>query len=154
MEDIKIMTFSDAFMALGREHPLVRDYVCMEEGGFTIEMVSYVRLLIITTALNNGWKPTYAPSEKAWVPRFSLWTEFETSRMSGDYKKRWTTIDVRNNGIEYFSAIQFNGSEEVSKVRKCNPMYSICYKTEELSNHSGRVFTHLWADFLMKGTRK
>ena len=55
----RIKTFEDAYYALGDEHPLVREWnaiadVVRTAGGFSNELIAYLKIRIIAAALNGG----------------------------------------------------------------------------------------------------
>ena len=61
----RIKTFEDACEALGNEHPYVKEYLSTVNININItqDLISYLKLRIITEALNEGWKPTFDEGE-------------------------------------------------------------------------------------------
>lgn len=55
---------------------------CMEA-----HVLAYLKLCIITAALNEGWKPQFTNDEYRWYPWFTLWTEEELKEKSEQWKK-------------------------------------------------------------------
>ena len=73
-EDVteRIKTFKDACEELGDEHPLVKEYwgVVNVNLDITQDLIAYLKLRIITAALNEGWKPKFKGSELRYYPHF------------------------------------------------------------------------------------
>ena len=66
----RIKTFDDAIRELGDRHPLVEQYHIVKgsfkgTGGIE-DLEAYLKLRIITEALNEGWKPQFTKGERRW----------------------------------------------------------------------------------------
>ena len=97
-KDIK--TFDDACAALGCDkNKLVEAYYHAlsmvsdgEEEDFAEllgpDMLAYIKLRIITAAINEGWEPKFTENEWRYYPWFYLFTEEEYSRFSEEKKQR------------------------------------------------------------------
>lgn len=63
----RVKTFEDACKVLGSKHPYVEQYVATEAAfrgeEKTGDFISYLKLRIITAALNEGWKPQFTEDE-------------------------------------------------------------------------------------------
>lgn len=51
------------------------------------DVVAYLKLRIITAALNEGWEPQFTQDEDRWFPWHVLWTEEELSSKSDEWKR-------------------------------------------------------------------
>lgn len=96
-----IQTFDDACAALGyaENNKMISDYyyaltITSEETEeafaerFGADMLAYMKLRIITAAINEGWEPKFTEDEWRYYPWFYLFTEEEYSRFSEEKKQR------------------------------------------------------------------
>lgn len=91
----RIKTFEDALNELGDKHPLVLQYRFNfnNEGGWTDDMYArefeaYLKLRIITAALNEGWTPQFTEDEYRYFPWFWLYTKEEIAKMDKEERKK------------------------------------------------------------------
>ena len=84
----RIKTFEDACEALGNEHPYVQEYLNTVNININItqDLISYLKLRIITEALNEGWKPTFDEGEYRYYPWFYTYTKEEYDALDEDEK--------------------------------------------------------------------
>ena len=71
----RIKTFDDAFKELGEHHPLVKEYhkrhlFLEDDSDISSDLVAYLKLRIITAALNEGWTPQFTEDEYRYFPWF------------------------------------------------------------------------------------
>lgn len=149
----RIKTFEDACNELGEEHPFVLLYNVFDEEIASHSMhdsdkdvVIYLKLRIITAALNEGWEPQFTEDEYRYYPWFALFTQKEIDEMSDDDKSRVVgRASVSSNafgGLAYANAVSassfsfgYNGSR-------------LAFRTRELADYAGRQFVELYADFV------
>ena len=86
----RIKTFDDAFKELGENHPLVKEYhkrhlFLEDDSDISSDLVAYLKLRIITAALNEGWTPQFAKDEYRYYPWFWLYTKEEIAKMKKQY---------------------------------------------------------------------
>lgn len=150
----RIKTFEDACRELGNGHPMVlayrntnlRDPEVIEENR---DIIAYMKLRIVTAALNEGWQPKFTQDEWRWHPWFCLWTDEELSEKSDEWKRKYALIDFG----EYFQgewagfacAYSYNAPSNANAYLGSR----LCYKSEALADYSGRQFAALWADFYL-----
>ena len=146
-----IKTFEDACAALGNEHPYVQEYLNVVNINISQDIISYLKLRIITEALNDGWKPTFDEDEYRYYPWFFTYTKEEYDSLDEDEKKKCripSKLDNRDDmnvsDLEYVYA-GFAGSYSYSSngVR-------LTFKTKELAKYRGEQFIDIWIDFLFK----
>lgn len=122
----RVRTFESACDALGVKRPHTDR--------------AYIKLRIVTDALNEGWKPTFSHKEKMAIPTFRLYTEKELENVSLE-----CAIDTQYGKFAFVhSRIDYN--EEFTSPALNFPFR---YKTEELATHSGTQFIKLWAELLL-----
>ena len=146
-----IKTFEDACEALGNEHPYVQEYLNVVNINISQDIISYLKLRIITEALNDGWKPTFDEGEYRYYPWFFSYTKEEYDSLDEDEKKKCripskldNCDDMNASDLEYVYA-GFAGSYSYSSsgVR-------LTFKTKELAKYCGEQFIDIWIDFLFK----
>lgn len=151
-KDIKerVKTFEDACGELGNEHPFVKSYekyvdtACGEEAG----VIAYLKLRIITAALNEDWEPTFDKDERRYYPWFYLYTQKEYEELDEDEKKSCRApLRSVNYALAYGSFVYayavYAGSNTFARYG-----VQLAFKTEELADYCGKQFIDIWADFL------
>lgn len=153
--DIKerIKTFEDACAALGN-HALVNQYRRIAEeqnppmDGTATDLIAYLKLRIITAALNEGWEPQFTEDEDRWYPWFVLWTEDELAGKSEEWKRDHCLTTMHYHRGE-FAGLAYAGLH-------CAPSHAIsgvgshlCFKSDTLAKYAGKQFIQLWMDFYL-----
>lgn len=154
----KIKTFEDACQILGENHPYVVAYNAFEDdvmasvGAEDIADVSaYLKLRIIATALNEGWKPEFTESEYRWYPWFYLYTQDEIDDMSEEKKKEISLLlwgGAADSGS--FCGLGYVNSWRVFSSSSASCGSRLAVKSEELAKYFGRQFIEIWADYVFK----
>lgn len=146
----RIKTFEDAMNELGEENPLVLQYQYIIDNNvewYGIEendLISYIKLRIICTALNEGWKPKFTEGECRYYPYFRLYKKDEYDRLSEDEK---SSVWLWGGGSSY-------GSNCGLSYANSNNSWSyaisarLAFKTEELSIYAGKQFVEIYADLI------
>ena len=82
----RIKTFEDACEELGinPEEWMAENETYKEDA----DILAYLKLRIITLALNEGWKPSFAKDEYRYYPWYYLYTKEEIDAMDEKDKKR------------------------------------------------------------------
>ncbi len=145
----RVKTFEDACRELGEDHVFVRQWraahsiSCRE---CIDDLYAYMKLRIITAALNEGWQPKFTEDEWRWYPWFYLYTEDELAKKDDEWKQNHTVIATGDYDTEYAGfacADSFNSPSHTVAYFGSR----LCYKSEALADYSGRQFADLWADF-------
>ena len=150
----RIKTFEDACRELGENHPFVRAYNgyvknISEENKNDGDVIAYLKLRIITAALNEGWKPTFDKDEWRYYPWFYIYTQKEYEKLDEDEKKscrvplRSVNYALANGGLVYAHA-NFAGS-----YSGANNGVRLVFKARELAEYCGKQFIDIWADLLI-----
>ncbi len=144
----RIKTFEDACNALGEDHPFVAAYNAVEdldEWGEDLE--AYLKLRIITAALNEGWEPQFTQDEDRWFPWFVLWTE-ELTGKSDEWKRERRLTTMQYHRGEYAglaSAYSYSAPSYTSAFVGSR----LCFKSDTLAEYAGKQFIKLWMDFYL-----
>lgn len=153
-KDIKerVKTFEDACKELGDNHPFVLQYNTLRDSGGNgidvADIAAYIKLRIITAALNEGWKPKFDGDECRYYPWFDICTKEEYEELVKD-EETLCRVPLRsisnanaNGGLVCASAGSAGWSSSAfNGVR-------LAFKTKELAEYCGKQFIDIWADFL------
>lgn len=150
----RVKTFEDAVAELGKEHTLCEQYFkmydnyCFFGGGDAVaDIAAYLKLRIITAALNEGWTPQFTGDEYRYYPWFDQYGEREWNDLPEDTK--------RQRGV-LFGGYALNGAYAgfvfaLSVIAPSVPYASLgsrlCFKNKELALYAGKQFASLWLDF-------
>ena len=146
----RIKTFEDAYNELGIKHPLVRAYDCWENEGLygKHDIEAYIKLRIITAALNEGWEPKFTSDENRWFPWFWLYTQEDIDRMDEEEKAR---VVFRSNSYAYtYGGVSFAYAGSDSAGVYANYGCRLAFKTKELADYAGKQFVEIYADLNFK----
>ena len=149
----RIKTFEDACKELGNDHPMVlayqntnlRDPEVAEDNR---DIIAYLKLRIITAALNEGWEPQFTQDEWRWFPWFILWTDEELEEKSDEWKEEHSLIDFDDFKGEW-AGFAYAYSSYAPSATTASVGSRLCYQSEALAVYSGRQFADLWADFYL-----
>lgn len=148
----RIKTFEDACEALGNEHPYVKEYLSTVNININItqDLISYLKLRIITEALNEGWKPTFDEGEYRYYPWFYTYTKEEYDVLDEDEKEK-CRIPLMSGGNPY-AVGNFIFQNKVDAGLYTITSYSVrlFLKTEQLAKYCGEQFFDIWINFLFK----
>lgn len=145
----RIKTFEDACDELGDEHPLVKEYwgVVNINLDITQDLISYLKLRIICTALNEGWEPQFTTDEYRHYPWFYIYTQEEIDNMDEVQKKSlWlfggSSRDGSHCGLAFAYSINA-WSKSVSTISA-----RLAVKSEELAKYFGKQFIDIFSDYI------
>lgn len=153
--DIKerIKTFEDACAALGN-HALVNQYRRIAEeqnppmDGTATDLIAYLKLRIITAALNEGWEPQFTEDEDRWYPWFVLWTEDELAGKSEEWKRDRCLTTMHYHRGEY-AGLAYAYSVGAPSRANAHLGSRLCFKSDTLAEYAGKQFIQLWMDFYL-----
>ena len=160
-----IQTFDDACAALGyaENNKMISDYYYAltitsketEEAfaeRFGADMLAYMKLRIITAAINEGWEPKFTEDEWRYYPWFYLFTEEEYSRFSEEKKQRCVlrACSYANAGGGLVCADAYDASTD----SHAGVGARLAFESEEKAKHAGVYFKELWADFCFREAEK
>ena len=147
----RVKTFEDACAVLGDKNQFVLLYnVFINEFSVTKhiqsdkDVITYLKLRIITAALNEGWEPKFTEDECRYYPWFEFSTQQELDKMSDDEKCRV----VSRKSLCAFSGLAFAGVHYASSYSNGFVGSHLVFKTRELAEYAGRQFAKLYADFV------
>lgn len=148
----RVKTFEDAVAELGETHPLcvhyreMYDNFLFEGGDAVSDIVAYLKLRIITAALNEGWTPQFT-GESRYYPWFELYDKEEWTDISEASKRESGVLlggDAPRSADAGFAFARLGVALSVASANHGSRFY---LKTRELAMYAGKQFASLWLDF-------
>lgn len=152
----RIKTFEDALNELGDKHPLVLQYRFNfnNEGGWTDDMYArefeaYLKLRIITAALNEGWTPQFTEDEYRYFPWFWLYTKEEIAKMDKEERKKVVLFGgAANHGAAAGFACAHTFTAPSTTYAYVGSR--LCFKSSALAEYAGKQFAEIYFAFVGK----
>ena len=149
----RIKTFADACSALGSNHPYVKAYDgylahIHQHDMDDYDLVAYLKLRIITEALNEGWRPQFTKGELRWYFWYDLITKEQYDKLSDEDKCRVVGRGGSFAGAYY--GLVFAGAYNASSYSYADGGSRLAFKSEKLAAYAGRQFAEIYADFCFK----
>ncbi len=143
----RVKTFRDAVSILGKEHPLVKEWYVVYTDNCSADLIAYLKLRIITAALNEGWEPQFTEDEYRYYPWFALCTQEEWNGLDEEIKRE----RVLFGGDDYRVNVGFMCVDSIVAPLGANATLGsrLCFKTSDLARYAGRQFADLYADFYL-----
>ena len=145
----RIKTFEDAYLDLGKDHPLCKQYTdikAMAQVELPTELLAYLRLRIINAALNEGWEPEFRDDEYRYYPWFYLYSQEEIDKMDEEQKSRVLGRSLNNANAN--AGVAFSYASIASSTSSTYIGARLCFKERALAEYAGRQFLKEWSDFM------
>ena len=142
----RIKTFEDACEELGinPEEWMAENETYKEDA----DILAYLKLRIITLALNEGWKPSFAKDEYRYYPWYYLYTKEEVDAMDEKDKKR--LLFVGGSSLRGSLCGLAATSSVIGFSYSCASIGArLAFKTSELAKYAGTQFYDTYADFCL-----
>ena len=146
----RVKTFEDACEVLGEDHSYVQEYrgVANINFDFTQDLIAYLKLRIICSALNDGWKPTFSDGEFRYYPWFYIYTKEEYEKLNKDEKKKCRVVCRSSNSAHAYGGVVYSYASGASSVSHTHVGSRIVFKTRELAEYCEKQFIDIWEDYL------
>lgn len=95
------------------------------------DLLAYLKLRIITSALNEGWKPKFEETERRYYP----WFDIDARKLLFG-NRRVGSLELTNYGA--------NGASSYSHAGYSS---RLAFKSKELAEYAGKQFIDIYADF-------
>ena len=148
----RIKTFEDALNVLSAKkgefyEQLIDEYKELQGHPAMKDLVAYIKLRIITAALNEGWQPTFATNEYRYFPYFYGYTKEEVDKMDDEQKKELWLFGGRSSDG---AACGLASADSYSAWTHSNAVLSarLALKSRELAIYCGKQFIDIWADYV------
>lgn len=139
MKEIK--TFEDACKAVGIDH----DGWCQAHDGIEKDVLAYLKLRIITEALNEGWFPKYTENEIRYWPWFWLITKEEYDALDEEQKSR--CVGRASYNASAYGGLVYASANNASAYSYTGYGSRLAFRTRELAIYAGKTFIDIYADF-------
>lgn len=154
----RIKTFEDACNELGEDNLMVRVYqTLIARAGKTEQslaewmgkdVVAFLKLRIITEALNEGWHPKFTEDEYRYYPWFYIYTKEEYDNFSEEEKRR--CVGRANYYANASGGLVYSSADYASSYSVTNFGVRLAFSTRELAEYAGKQFIDIWADFVFE----
>lgn len=143
----RVRTFNDAIEELGEAHEAVKAYRDIEWklGKEHKDLLAYLKLRIITEALNEGWKPQFTEGERRWYAWYELLTKEEMDAMSDKEKEERRVVGRAFSYAYAYGGLVYANAHHVSSGT--NHGSRLAFKSEELAEYAGKQFAEIYADY-------
>ena len=154
-EDVKerVKTFEDACKELGKDHTFVVAYNEIQRTTNKLvlaetmaDVTAFLKLRIITAALNEGWEPKFTEDEWRYYPYYIMYTKEEYDNLRQEDKDKCVLFGGdaahgANAGLVYAS------STHAPSFTSAHIGSRLCYKNSELAKYAGKQFFEIYKDF-------
>ena len=153
----RIKTFDDACNELGADHPMVSVYdalVTRANGEQSLaewmgkDVVAFLKLRIITEALNEGWNPKFTEDECRYYPWFFIYTKEEYDNFSEEEKRR--CVGRANNSANANGGLVYANAVSASSYSVTSYGARLVFSNRDLAEYAGRQFIDIWTDFVFE----
>ena len=129
---------------------LIDEYICYTSKEASTDLLAYLKLRIITAALNEGWTPQFTEDERRWYPYFTMWTEDGLKDKSDEWKDdhellRWGGSAIDGSVCGVACSFSYCGWSTTSASFGSR----LAYKTEALATFAGLTFVPVYARFFL-----
>lgn len=146
----RIKTFEDAMAELSDKHPAVQSYNSVKYGNTADrepDIMAYLKLRVITIALNEGWTPQFIEGEQRWYAWYELLTKEEVETMSEEDKENRRVVGRASHSAGAGGGLVCASAGGVSSVSYTGSGSRLAFKSEELAEYAAKQFAEIYADF-------
>lgn len=145
----RIKTFEDAYNELGEEHQLCKEYRSVKYGYVSAEadLLAYLKLRIITAALNEGWEPQFTVGERRWFCWYDFISKDDLEEMSDEEKEERRVGGRAGSNAGASGGLVCSGASYVSTSSSASVGSRLAFKSEELAEYAGKQFIEIYADY-------
>ncbi len=148
----RVKTFEDAVRELGDSHPLVSQYKLNFNGKsgwnndkYGCELEAYLKLRIITAALNEGWEPKFTKGEYRWYGWYDLITKEQYDKLTDEDKSR--AVLRSYGGADAYGGLVCANAYYDSSSSGTSFGSRLAFKSEKLAIYAALQFIEIYADF-------
>ena len=157
----RVKTFEDACRVLsaraqnGDEDAgtLLADYESNASNIKTDGIIAYMKLCIIASALNEGWKPEFTDGEYRYYPWFYLYTQAEIDNMSEEERSKLLNVGGSANHLA-LCGLSYAPSYDAFSDSSADIGARLAFRTSELAKYAGTQFLSIWSAYVFKPIRK
>lgn len=139
----RVKTFEDACTALGIDPDEWKKKHLM----FNKDVLAYLKLRIITQALNEGWYPKFTEDERRYYPWFYILTHEEYDNLSAEEKRR--CVGRANSNAGAYGGLVCASANDAASDSYSNHGARLAFSNYDLAVYAGKQFIDVWADFIL-----
>lgn len=151
----RIKTFEDVCNELGEDHPMVSVYdalVSRANGEQSLaewmgkDVVAFLKLRIITEALNEGWHPKFTEDECRYYPWLYIYTKEKYDNFSEEEKhRRVGRVVYRGYDIAYsYGGVSCAGAYDDASYSYAFIGSHLAFSNRDLAEYAGKQFIDIW----------
>lgn len=149
----RIKTFEDAVVELSNRAmngdkdagKLLDEWKIIIFSADSKDLLAYLKLRIITYALNEGWKPKFISGEYRWAPYFRLCTKEEIEKMNAETRARMV---LRSDNNEY-GGVSVANEHYTSAIVNAYSGSRLAFKSKELAEYAGKQFVEIYKEYCL-----
>ena len=138
----RVKNFEDACTVLGIDPDEWKKRHLM----FDKDVLAYLKLRVISKALNEGWYPKFTEDERRYYPWFYIITKEEYDNLSAEEKRR--CVGRASNNADANGGLVFAGANNASSSSNANYGARLAFSNYDLAVYAGKQFIDIWADFV------
>ena len=112
------------------------------------DLNAYLKLRIITYALNEGWEPKYTQDEYRWFPWYWLKTKEEIEALDEEAKRR--AVLRSSDSANAYGGLVCAIANYASSNSSASGGARLAFKSKELAEYAGMQFREIYADFCFR----
>lgn len=149
----RVKTYEDAVRELGENHPYVEfanSASWRYEGNEGADIVAYLKMRVITAALNEGWEPKFTEGEYRYYPYYTLYTKEEVDKMTDKEKEELGLVlwgGYANSGS--LAGLAFATSLDAFSLSSSHYGARLAFKSSDLAIYAGKQFIDIFANFYL-----
>lgn len=140
----RVKTFEDACTVLGIDPDEWKKKHLM----FDKDVLAYLKLRVITQALNEGWYPKFTEGERRYYPWFYILTQEEYDNLSAEEKRR--CVGRANSYANASGGLVYAVANNASSLSSTNYGARLAFSNYDLAVYAGKQFIDIWADFVLE----
>lgn len=140
----RVKTFEDACTVLGIDPDEWKKKHLM----FDKDVLAYLKLRVITQALNEGWYPKFTEDERRYYPWFYILTQEEYDNLSAEEKRR--CVGRASFNANAYGGLVYAYANVASSYSSANSGARLAFSNYDLAVYAGKQFIDIWADFVLE----
>lgn len=112
------------------------------------DVVAFLKLRIITEALNEGWHPKFTEDEYRYYPWFYIYTKEEYANFSEEKKRRF--VGRARSSAHALGGLVYADSGYASSDSLTSVGVRLAFSNRDLAVYAGKQFIDIWADFVFE----
>ena len=151
----RIKTFEDALVELSNRAmngdqdagKLLDEWKIIIFSANSKDLLAYLKLRIITYALNEGWKPQYTNGERRWYFWYEIIKKERYDKLSAEEKSRVVSRGSVNEGAYYGLVYAHPNYASLGT----GTLYGsrLVFKSEELAEYAGKQFVEIYEEYCL-----